>query len=406
VLRVIEVYRVGQPARATWTRAFGIALLGAACGTKSPSGVPTSAAPAAPPSATFSAVSSAPSTQLSASAVAPIESARISVGFDPRVELFSILFRIAGNPSYGNAKGPYLDAVDAHFSAFRDQAAVRDAAALRKDHGISFNAPVDFALHLGTDLRPSVPLSPIPADLDARWKGADIEPFLADVLEFRRVSGFDDFFAAHAPMYRTIEDGFRVFLRDHPIVPWFDATFGARQGATYGVIPGIVTWPMCYGVHTHHPDGSEEVRAVMFLEQKDGAFTPGDVTLELVTHEIAHTYVNPVIDARFGDLKDAAAPLFEAEEPRMRAQAYTVPDIMTKESIVRALVVMFLRDRGDKAHADKTLHEEAGRGFLWTDALVNGLTETRAKGGGKLTTDALVATTKSVFAAWKPPPTR
>ena len=187
-------------------------------------------------------------------------------------------------------------------------------------------------------------------------------------------------------------------------MPWFDATFGPRQGATYGLIPGIVTWPMCYGVHTHHPDGSEDVRAVMFLEEKGGSFAPGDQTLELVTHEIAHTYVNPIVDQRFGELSDAVAPAFKAEEEKMKSQAYTQPDIMTKESIVRALVVVFLRDRGDKAHADKTVHEEEGRGFLWTDALATALSDARTKGGGKLTTDALVATAKGVFAAWTPKP--
>ena len=62
----------------------------------------------------------------------------IEVRVDPRVELMSIVYRLAGNPEYnmGNAASPYSRAVDEH------------AQLLRQRRVISFDAVMSMAVHL------------------------------------------------------------------------------------------------------------------------------------------------------------------------------------------------------------------------------------------------------------------
>jgi hypothetical protein len=58
------------------------------------------------------------------------------VRVDPRVELMSIIFRLAGNPEYnrGEVKS-YVDDVEDRFGSFREHAVVEMARELRKTRG-------------------------------------------------------------------------------------------------------------------------------------------------------------------------------------------------------------------------------------------------------------------------------
>ena len=50
----------------------------------------------------------------------------VTVSVDPRVELMSILFRLAGNPEYNQGRVPsYVQDVESHFGRFRDHPVVK-----------------------------------------------------------------------------------------------------------------------------------------------------------------------------------------------------------------------------------------------------------------------------------------
>src|SRR5688500_18981571 len=114
----------------------------------------------------------------------------IEVRVDPRVELMSIVFRLAGNPEYnmGNSTSPYSRAVDEHFGPFREHAVVKQAQRLRQGRGISYDAVSSLAVHLEMDktLVPALraPLEPRPPQLENRWTAADAEGFVALLADF------------------------------------------------------------------------------------------------------------------------------------------------------------------------------------------------------------------------------
>ena len=59
---------------------------------------------------------------------------KLEARVDPRVELMSLIFRLAGNNEYNQplSKSPYSKEVDDHFGKFRDHKAVKFAQQLRK----------------------------------------------------------------------------------------------------------------------------------------------------------------------------------------------------------------------------------------------------------------------------------
>ena len=70
-------------------------------------------------------------------------------GVDPRVELMSIIFRLAGNNEYTQGRIPaYNTAIDGDFAPFRNHEAVRLARRLRDNDGVSYDAVMNMAVHV------------------------------------------------------------------------------------------------------------------------------------------------------------------------------------------------------------------------------------------------------------------
>ena len=91
------------------------------------------------------------------------QSAQIEAAVDPRVELMSIIFRLAGNPEYNmpNSQSPYADDVAAHFGPFRDHPVVKLARKLRQEHGVSYDAVMGQLVTDSVAFLSSVTVSPI-----------------------------------------------------------------------------------------------------------------------------------------------------------------------------------------------------------------------------------------------------
>src|SRR5688572_8988685 len=139
---------------------------------------------------------------------------RLEIRADARVELVSIVFRLAGAEEYRlGFDTPYRKAVDAHFAAFADHPAVTLARKLRREAGISYDAPISLVTHLDgvPSLAPIVPLSPHPPGLDGRWKKVAIEDTLAALRDFARDSDFETFWAGQAGYRAAVEERLRTF---------------------------------------------------------------------------------------------------------------------------------------------------------------------------------------------------
>lgn len=330
-----------------------------------------------------------------------LASSSLQIGVDRRVELISILFRLAENPSYQKARGPYADDVDRHFASLRDHPAVAATRELLLRFLIAYDAPIKLAVYLDASFKPLRPLSPTPPGLDKRWEGAPIDDYLSKVRDFAAKSHFDEFFRAHAGYYQSVEGAFRSSLKT-PIIPWFDAAFGARKGARYQVIPGLLTGGMNYGTSALHRDGSEDIVQVMYLENPDAQAVPHPTerTLEFLAHEFAHSYIHPLLEPQMESFREAAQPVFARVERAMRAQAYPSYPLMVEESVVRAVTILYLRDRASAEQVARSLAEQQKLSFLWTPELVAALDGVRKHERGRFAAASLGQAVRDVFGSW------
>jgi uncharacterized protein DUF4932 len=292
-----------------------------------------------------------------------------SVHVDKRVELMSIVMRLAGAEEYGQAiASPYTTDVDATFKPFASHPAIAATKLLRERFGIAFDAPMHLAIHLDDQLQPrAVP------DLvanDQRWRGVDVAAYAAKLRDFAEVAKLDLFMAKHALYYRRVEDAFRARVDAEDPAGWFDAMFGARTGARFVVVPGLLNGGANYGPRAT-VDGTLEMYQILGIYRADADGTPAldDETVATLIHEMAHSYINPVFDKHQADLAPAGRVIFPLVEKPMREQAYGDAVTMFDESGVRAITVMYLRDRHGAAAGVDAEVDEVRRSFVWTPEL-------------------------------------
>ncbi|MDZ7620050.1 MAG: DUF4932 domain-containing protein [Patescibacteria group bacterium] len=346
-------------------------------------------------------------TSAALAADAPQPAVRVAV--DPRIELFSIIFRLAGNHEYCQGRvDSYTKAIDAHFGRFKDHPVVAMARQLRTDHGVSFDAPMSLAVLLkdAETLEPLTPLVPWPKSLDRRWTVESVGAFLSAARQFIRDASFFEFFEKHRPEYAIAESRLREVLDKEGHLEWFGEFFGERPGARFTVVLGMLNGGCCYGGRARAGEDVEDLYCILGVWLTDAEGMPrfdGSV-VPLVVHEFCHSFANPFIDRHARELDEAGNRLFTDAASAMRSQAYASGRTVLYESLVRACVVRHVRKyRGEKA-AEKELREQKARKFTCVEALANALGEYERQRDRYPTLESFAPRLVNVFAECSPTP--
>lgn len=300
--------------------------------------------------------------------------AALSVGVDPRVELISIIFRLAGNPEYGRCGVPlYGAAIKSYFKPVEGHAIVKLARALRSQHGVSYDAPMGLAVRLPelATWREGVELTVDTQGLDERWRADDVKAFLALLPGFVKEAKFEQFLKNNEYLYNYTAQQAREMLRGARL-EWFDQFYGKRSDVRFHFAPALVNGGSCYGVKSRQ-DGVEHMYCLMGVWSVNLLGMPkfDEEMISTVVHEFSHSYCNPVVDAHMAELKEAGERMFPAIRTRMSQQAYGHWTTVMYESMVRAAEVRYAAaTKGDEA-ARKAAEYNAGRGFTWTGDLAD-----------------------------------
>jgi hypothetical protein len=308
----------------------------------------------------------------------------LRVTVDPRVELLSIMFRLAGNPEYNQGRvNSYTTDVEEQFGRFRDHPVVVRARELRSSHGVSYDACMSMAMHLTDAYAPKLrmPLNPWPDGLDQRWPVEGISNFLVAAEQFVRATSFREFFEKHRALYETAQSRMEALLGKEAHLEWFADYFGERPQATFTVALGMLNGGSCYGPHCREPSGKEELYCILGVWETDPEGLPRFTheMLGTIVHEFAHSYANAIMDRHYAELTDAGDLLFRPVAERMRSQAYGEAQTMFRESLVRACVVRYLRQYDGPASAARQIKVEEANGFLWMPELSELLAEYEAQ---------------------------
>jgi hypothetical protein len=307
------------------------------------------------------------------------DAVRIEAAVDPRVELLSLVFRLAGRPEYNRPESasPYSREIEEAFGPFRDHAVVAQAQRLTRERGVSYDAVASLAVHLsdvGT-LGERVPFDLPPVALERRWSAEHARGFVRELRDFVEITGFGEFVAEQADFYAAAGGRMEAAVGDLPVLDWFDRFFGPKEDARFRVVVGLLNGPNNYGVRVVLADGSEEISPVIGASSWDGEGLPvfGAGFEELLAHEFCHSYTNPVAERHVDVLREAGEALLAAQRATMESQAYGSLGAVLGETFVRACVGRYVLERGGQEALARYVDYNHGRGFVWTGALVEEL---------------------------------
>ena len=262
-----------------------------------------------------------------------------SVAVDPRVELMSVIFRLAGNPEYSECNLPRYDAeIEGHFAPFRYHPAVTLAAELREKRHVRWAAPVSLAVHLADAyfLAPRMSFDPRPTELDERWQPEETSRFLEAARDFMSRTAFVGFTTSHQPLYQGAARRMHEALAQWWHFDWFHDFFGGHTSDRFHVVIGMLTGQNSYGVSCRGPDVTEiyAVQAVYGVSD-DGLPVLDQDTVGCIAHEFSHAYVTPMIHEHADEFRGAGERLFPPAEME-KTRGYGSWLEMTHETVVRA----------------------------------------------------------------------
>ena len=303
------------------------------------------------------------------------------VGIDPRVELISIIFRLAGSPEYNlGTLASYNKDIEEHFGRFKSHPAVKMAIDLRESQRIGYNAPMDLAIHMADVLKSggNENMSSLPGTLDERWTRKSVKEFTAEVRRFARDTQFKEFFEQHRVLYEVAQWRLKKVLLTNDIVRWVNDFFGEESDTEFFVVISMLNDGNFYASRTLSPEGKQDFYCVLGVGPLDNQGIPmfGKFVIPFIVHEFAHSYVNPLVDKHAGDLQAPGERIFVHVGEAMKKQAYSTWKMMLYESLVRACVVRYFSD--DPETSRRILAEDEKNGFILVGGLSKLLSEYEA----------------------------
>ena len=316
---------------------------------------------------------------------------KITIEVDPRVELISIVFHLAGSPEFNDGTlRRYAKAIEWHFGDFYSHPVVKMAAQLRNTHLMSCDGPMSLAVHIDGNFRLRKTDEEWPSTLDYRWEKEETAEFLEKLRQFAAETKFDEFFKAQGPIY---EQGIRscesimkqekiakdesrseyVEFLSVDVEEWLSDFFGVENTGDLRLVLGFVNGFFNYGVQ-FTTDRVSEKYAIIGMRPWDSAntvmFRPEQ--LETAVHEFCHSFANPVVEKYMERLQPAGERLFADHGAAMRMRGYQKWESVMYETAVRACVANFLRDSiVATGFVDYCMNNEVKAGFVWTKDMGN-----------------------------------
>uniref|UniRef100_UPI0032175E2C DUF4932 domain-containing protein n=1 Tax=uncultured Draconibacterium sp. TaxID=1573823 RepID=UPI0032175E2C len=292
---------------------------------------------------------------------------------DKRVELLSIVFKLAGNKEYDKViVKDYANKVDEHFSPFNNHKVVSFAKELRQNKGISYDAVASMAIVLNDELNPLIDFSKtLP---EKRWSEDDATKFVKLLKDFYKDTECEKFFEESEPLFREVEKRFS-YVYDKIDLKWYQNFFGTNAEEDFNLIVSLGCGNHNYGPSYTLTNEKKKVFSVMGTWRTDGtgmSIYKEAEYLPIIVHEFAHSFVNPLNEKYISEFEQSGKEIYKAIEYEMsHQQAYGNWEIILNEALVRASVIKYFIDHGeDESKIQMMLNNESNKGFIWIKGLV------------------------------------
>lgn len=303
--------------------------------------------------------------------------AAIQPTVDPRVELLSIIARLAGYEEYQTHANPaYEKDIHAHFDRHANHPLIAYTRRIRQTHGISHDAVMSMAVSLTPppELAPRLPLSALGTP---RWNKEISEQFIKLLKDFYQTARCEEFFKGQASRYKYAEATLPALFSSFD-TDWYSRFYGDRTPKNFHIILGLGNQAHSYGIKLETPGAPESIYAIMGIHRLDSAgnyiLAPATATSDetrLLVHEFNHSFINPAI-AKHEKLLSPAGKALLAEVAPLMPPAYRSWQTVLNESLVRAAVIRYMiAHQADKTQIDAEMNRQATEGFIWLPEIVD-----------------------------------
>lgn len=296
---------------------------------------------------------------------------------DERVELLSIVFRLAGANEYlNNSVENYTKSIDDYFKSYANDEVIIYAKKLRKKRGVAYDAVMSMAIHIEITNGCIKLIENVQENnIDDRW-GKHSEKFVEQLNNFYKKSDFHKFFISNRDLYSIAEKRFSEISNTIDI-PWFKSFFGQSPNGTYNLVLSLVNKGN-YGPKIDYQSGKTNIYSIICAWETDSLGLPvysSSVTNTLV-HEFCHSFCNSLGEKHFAEMKTVADDFYKTVANKMKMQAYGSSQTMINEILVRASTIKyFLNHDAKDSDIQRFIRYEQANGFLWIEPLLDALAE-------------------------------
>lgn len=296
---------------------------------------------------------------------------------DERVEIVSIVFRLAGAKEYSqDYNKKYVADINTYCDAYKNSGIVEFIKENRNKNGLGYDAVMSMALHLSFKNGKFSQIKEKVNSLDKRWEKVDKKQFVSLLNQFYKNTNFQQFFNNHSADYKNAEDKYQTTILSDFNQDWYSKFYGKKANEDYNIILGYGNGGGNYGIKTHPKNQKENVNAVVGIWSfdKDGStiFDKNEFQ-PLLIHEFNHSFINYILE--MGDnkskLENSGKIIYELVKEDMESQAYGNWETMINESLVRAAVIHYMMDnKYSQKDIDEEISIQEKRKFLWIKDLV------------------------------------
>jgi hypothetical protein len=299
---------------------------------------------------------------------------------DKRVELLSIVFRLAGNPEYNMklAKN-YVNDIHTFFDVYKNDPLIAYAKELADKKNIGFSRVMFLAVNLELINNKFVFIKEAESSLTDKWDKEDAIKFVSLLNDFYSKSKFEVFFKEHEKLYAEATNQFNQSVSEFD-QQWYLDYYGDKE-VEYKVIIGLSDGGANYGPSVKPIGKKKIVYAIMgswTFDENAKALFPKDVYLPYLIHEFNHSFVDHLLDDKNIEtqLQSSGEILLEREKSNMKSEGYEDWHSLINESLVRSSVVRYMIDHKNKEEdVQNEIQTQTKKGFLWTKDLVSLLGE-------------------------------
>lgn len=297
--------------------------------------------------------------------------AQIKITTDERIELTSVVFRLAGVPEYNDGEvTSYNTTIDEYFEDYKDHALFEYIRKLRNEDRLGYASVAASAFYI-TIQDGTVTIDPTRESSDLSGKGQQwasdkkFRKYVRLLNSFYQESNFAQFYDLQTQTYNEqIEKAGSLFNNING--EWFADFYGVDFVAPKAYIA------LGNGRHNYFINDDGNYSIVLGAKK----YYLIDTHLPVIIHEICHKYSNPIADAIYGDIYDSFETFLSDEyiTTKLANIGYRDPKTIAMEWFTNLCTVMYLQDNVPLLagyHAAKL----RDNGFIWLPATIKCMEE-------------------------------